>query len=222
MSRPRHRSESPAAARRRRGRARRQAAGDRRAASTAVSTPCCRAAASSRASRAADAAVRELAEECSLEGTVVRHLFDGDHGGRAASYFLVDVPRASRCSAAPRPRSSRTTTTSSRSGRRPASCRCSACFPTASPTWSWTRSGRCGSTRPAPDEWPVVERLWQLYQHDLSEFRHSSPGPDGLFQARRLPRVRRGWTTPGRVPRPARRRAVRLRAGARRRPRASG
>ena len=29
-----------------------------------------------------EAAVRELAEECSLSGTVVRHLFDGDHGGR--------------------------------------------------------------------------------------------------------------------------------------------
>ena len=41
---------------------------------------------------AAEAAVRELAEECSLTGTVVRHLFDGDHGGRPASYFLVDVP----------------------------------------------------------------------------------------------------------------------------------
>jgi 8-oxo-dGTP pyrophosphatase MutT (NUDIX family) len=40
---------------------------------------------------AAEAAVRELAEECSLEGTVVEHLFDGKHGGRQASYFLVDV-----------------------------------------------------------------------------------------------------------------------------------
>jgi 8-oxo-dGTP pyrophosphatase MutT (NUDIX family) len=39
-----------------------------------------------------EAAIRELAEECSLSGTLVRHLFDGDHGGRFASYFLVDVP----------------------------------------------------------------------------------------------------------------------------------
>jgi predicted acetyltransferase len=38
-----------------------------------------------------------------------------------------------------------------------------------------------------PDDWPVVARLWQLYQHDLSEFRHSAPDADGLFQARRLP-----------------------------------
>lgn len=35
---------------------------------------------------------------------------------------------------------------------------------------------------------PVVERLWQLYRHDLSEFRHHM-GPDasGQFQARHLP-----------------------------------
>jgi predicted acetyltransferase len=39
-------------------------------------------------------------------------------------------------------------------------------------------------------DWPLLERLWQLYQHDLSEFRDSAPGPDGLFQARRLPHYR--------------------------------
>jgi predicted acetyltransferase len=33
----------------------------------------------------------------------------------------------------------------------------------------------------------VVERLWQLYSHDLSEFRHSAPGPDGAFPSGRLP-----------------------------------
>jgi predicted acetyltransferase len=36
----------------------------------------------------------------------------------------------------------------------------------------------------------VIERLWQLYQHDLSEFRHGAPGPDGLFAAQRLPAYR--------------------------------
>jgi predicted acetyltransferase len=34
---------------------------------------------------------------------------------------------------------------------------------------------------------PVAERLWQLYQHDLSEFRGSFPSPEGLFKAGRLP-----------------------------------
>ena len=34
---------------------------------------------------------------------------------------------------------------------------------------------------------PVAERLWQLYQHDMSEFRGSFPSPEGLFKAGRLP-----------------------------------
>jgi predicted acetyltransferase len=33
---------------------------------------------------------------------------------------------------------------------------------------------------------PVIERLWQLYRHDLSEFRNSMPDDDGLFQERPL------------------------------------
>jgi predicted acetyltransferase len=33
---------------------------------------------------------------------------------------------------------------------------------------------------------PVVEHLWQLYRHDLSEFRDSHPGEDGLFHTRPL------------------------------------
>ena len=34
---------------------------------------------------------------------------------------------------------------------------------------------------------PVVESLWQLYLHDLSEFRDSMPLADGRFKAGRLP-----------------------------------
>jgi predicted acetyltransferase len=33
-----------------------------------------------------------------------------------------------------------------------------------------------------PDLHPVVERLWQLYRHDLSEFRDSMPDGEGLFR----------------------------------------
>lgn len=36
-------------------------------------------------------------------------------------------------------------------------------------------------------EHPLMHRLWQLYRHDLSEFRDSMPGADGLFAAGRLP-----------------------------------
>ena len=34
---------------------------------------------------------------------------------------------------------------------------------------------------------PVLERLWQLYSHDLSEVRGTLPNADGLFKAGRLP-----------------------------------
>lgn len=33
------------------------------------------------------------------------------------------------------------------------------------------------------EQWPVLERLWQLYRHDLSEFRGTHPDDEGLFQA---------------------------------------
>lgn len=35
---------------------------------------------------------------------------------------------------------------------------------------------------------PVVERLWQLYRHDLSESRDSLPNAEGLFKPGGLPR----------------------------------
>jgi hypothetical protein len=34
---------------------------------------------------------------------------------------------------------------------------------------------------------PAVEGLWQLYQHDPSEFRGSSPDTGGLYKPGRLP-----------------------------------
>ena len=34
---------------------------------------------------------------------------------------------------------------------------------------------------------PVAERLWQLYQHDMSEFRGTFPSSDGMFKTGRLP-----------------------------------
>jgi predicted acetyltransferase len=37
-----------------------------------------------------------------------------------------------------------------------------------------------------PDTRPVLENLWQLYRHDLSELRDSAPGPDGRFPTRSL------------------------------------
>jgi predicted acetyltransferase len=37
------------------------------------------------------------------------------------------------------------------------------------------------------DDRPVLERLWQLYRHDLSELRDTHPNDEGLFKPGRLP-----------------------------------
>ncbi len=34
---------------------------------------------------------------------------------------------------------------------------------------------------------PLVERLWQLYSHDMSEVRRTLPGAEGLYKPGRLP-----------------------------------
>ena len=171
------------------------------------------------------AAVRELAEECTL---------DGD-GGPAAlrgrprrPRGVVRAGRRARGRAGARwPRGRGAVRADDHyqplwaTGRRAADAAAPA--RRASATSSSTPSGRCGSTRPAPDDWPVVERLWQLYQHDLSEFRHSAPGPDGLFRHDQLTSYADA-AGPPRLPRPARRRPVRLRPRprARRRTRRDG
>ena len=164
-----------------------QAAGDRAASRRPASTPCCRAAASSPARPPSEAAVRELAEECSLTGTVVRHLFDGDHGGRAASYFLVDVPEGEPVlgGAGGRGAVARGTTTS-RSGPPPRSCRCSGCSPRASATSSSTRSGRCGSTWPAPTTGRSSSGCGSSTSTTSRSSGTAPPDADGLFRAGRL------------------------------------
>jgi predicted acetyltransferase/ADP-ribose pyrophosphatase YjhB (NUDIX family) len=134
----------------------------------------------------AEAAVRELAEECSLAGRAVRHLFDGDHGGRAASYFLVDAPEGEPVLGGAEaeghgPESSflplwATAPELDQLGLLPAEVR-----PVlVEAAWPLTVAEAGAGDR------PVVEALWQLYQHDLSEFRHSAPGPDGTFPPGRL------------------------------------
>jgi predicted acetyltransferase/ADP-ribose pyrophosphatase YjhB (NUDIX family) len=138
------------------------------------------------------AAVRELAEECSLTGRAVRLLFEGDHGGRRASYVLVDAPDGE-----PELGGDEAAEQSTENSYRPL-------WATEHelPLLPLLPEGIgdlvAGAVWPlhvdevGDDDWPVVERLWQLYQHDLSEFRHSAPDPDGLFQARRLPGYRSG------------------------------
>jgi predicted acetyltransferase/ADP-ribose pyrophosphatase YjhB (NUDIX family) len=130
------------------------------------------------------AAVRELAEECSLRGTAVRRLFDGDHGGRRASYVLVDVPEGEPVLGGPEAAEQ-----AEDNHFQPL----------------WVTAGELPLLGLLPEGigdlvveavwplrvevaddagWRVVERLWQLYLHDLSEFRHSSPDAEGLFAGR--------------------------------------
>jgi predicted acetyltransferase len=51
--------------------------------------------------------------------------------------------------------------------------------------WLWPFRVRVAES---PEDREVVERLWQPYSHDLSEFRGSTPGPDGLFRQGHLGR----------------------------------
>ncbi len=135
---------------------------------------------------AAEAAVRELAEECTLDGWVVRHLFDGDQGGRSASYFLVDAPDGDPVLGgeeveAESPENSfqllwATAPELELLGLLPEGIRAllvEAAWP--------LRVDVAG-----PDDGPLLAALWQLYQHDLSEFRHSAPDAAGRFRAERL------------------------------------
>jgi predicted acetyltransferase len=45
--------------------------------------------------------------------------------------------------------------------------------------WLWPFGVREVGT---PDDRDVLQRLWQLYEHDLSEFRGTTPGPTGVFR----------------------------------------
>jgi predicted acetyltransferase/ADP-ribose pyrophosphatase YjhB (NUDIX family) len=135
---------------------------------------------------AADAAVRELAEECTLNGTVVRHLFDRVDAGRPASYFLLDAPDGEPvlggAEAEAQSEDDHSQPLWATAGELPML----GLLPegidalVAAEVWPLT-------VTPAADDWPVVERLWQVYQHDLSEFRHGAPDVQGRFPAGRLP-----------------------------------
>lgn len=44
----------------------------------------------------------------------------------------------------------------------------------------------CYLRRAAAADRPVLERLWLMFRHDLSEFRGQLPSPDGTFRSERL------------------------------------
>ena len=114
-------------------------------------TPCCRAAASTPARRRRRP--RSASWPRSARWTAWRSgaLFDGDHGGRAASYVLVDAPEGEPVLGGPEAEAQ-----SEDDHYQPLwvdrgrAADARRCCPRASPTWSSTRSGRCGSTSRAP------------------------------------------------------------------------
>ncbi len=145
---------------------------------------------------AEEAAVRELAEECSLTGTAVRMLFEGSHGGRAATYVLVDAPDGEPVLGGPEAEAQSPDNHYQPLWVTAAELPMLPLLPegvgelVVDAVWP-LRVDVAG-----PVEWPVLRELWQLYQHDLSEFRHGAPGLDGRFPPGRLPSYDGG---PGRV-----------------------
>jgi predicted acetyltransferase/ADP-ribose pyrophosphatase YjhB (NUDIX family) len=136
------------------------------------------------------AAVRKLAEEWTLTGSAVRRLFDADHGGRPAAYVLVDAPEGEPVLGRPEDEAqseqNHIQPLWATAGELPLLGLLPEGIGDLITESAWPlRVEEAGS-----DDWPVLERLWQLYQHDLSGFRHSSPGSDGLFATGRLPRYR--------------------------------
>jgi predicted acetyltransferase/ADP-ribose pyrophosphatase YjhB (NUDIX family) len=137
-----------------------------------------------------ETAVRELGEECGLRGRAVRRLFDRADGGRPASYVLVDAPEGDAVLGGPEARAhsddSRFQPLWATAGELPLLGLLPEGIGDAVAAEVWPL--RVAET--AGDDWPVLERLWQLYSHDLSEFRHSAPATDGLFALGRMPAYR--------------------------------
>jgi 8-oxo-dGTP pyrophosphatase MutT (NUDIX family) len=135
----------------------------------------------------ADAAVRELAEECTLDGKVERVLFEADHGDRMATYFLMTGVEGEPVLGGGEATQHGPDNSFHPLWATPAELDALGLLPEGIATmvvdavWPLTVEPVDG------DDWPVVETLWQLYQHDLSEFRGSSPGPDGRFRTGHLP-----------------------------------
>jgi ADP-ribose pyrophosphatase YjhB (NUDIX family)/predicted acetyltransferase len=129
------------------------------------------------------AVVRELAEECTLEGQVAELLFEGDHGGRQAWYFRITGVQGESVLGGEEARTQDGTNSYHPMWASPKDLELLGLLPEGLGErlveWLWPfRVRRADSS----SDWEVIERLWQVYNHDLSEFRGSTPGPDGTFK----------------------------------------
>jgi predicted acetyltransferase/ADP-ribose pyrophosphatase YjhB (NUDIX family) len=138
---------------------------------------------------AEEAVVRELREECSLDGTVAELLLEGDHGGRSTSYFRISDVDGEPVLGGEEAASQDDSNQYHPMWAAPQDLELMGLLPDGLAElvvgWLWPLN-----VRPAEGDrdWEVVEHLWQLYFHDLSEFRGTTPRPDGTFRRGHL-----GW-----------------------------
>jgi predicted acetyltransferase/8-oxo-dGTP pyrophosphatase MutT (NUDIX family) len=132
---------------------------------------------------AEQAALRELREECTLDGEAAGLLHEGDEGGRRASYVRVTGVEGEPVLGGEEAAEQDESNQHHPMWASPLDLRRMGLLPEGLADlvqqWLWPFGVRAAET---PADWEVVERLWQLYSHDLSEFRGTTPGPDGLLK----------------------------------------
>ncbi len=137
----------------------------------------------------AEAALRELREECTLDGQVVELLLEGDHGGRIAFYYRVTGVEGDPVLGGGEAEHQDETNSHHPMWAGPKDLGVLDLLPEGLTEhvlrWLWPFHVDVAAN---DDDWAVVERLWQLYFHDLSEFRGTTPRPDGTYRRGHL-----GW-----------------------------
>ncbi|MEO6509544.1 MAG: GNAT family N-acetyltransferase, partial [Nocardioides sp.] len=132
---------------------------------------------------AAEAAVRELREECTLEGAVAELLLEADHGGRPASYFRITGVEGEPVLGGEEAEHQDENNQFHPMWASPQDLELLGLLPEGLTdlvvSWLWPLDVRRAES---DADWQVVDRLWQLYMHDLSEFRGTTPRPDGTYR----------------------------------------
>ena len=131
----------------------------------------------------AEAALRELREECTLDGQVAELLLEGDHGGRTAFYYRVTGVEGEPVLGGEEAEGQDATNQHHPMWASPKDLELMGLLPEGSTELvvALAVAVRVRAVE-SPEDWAVVEHLWQPYSHDLSEFRGSTPGPDGTFK----------------------------------------
>jgi predicted acetyltransferase/8-oxo-dGTP pyrophosphatase MutT (NUDIX family) len=136
---------------------------------------------------AGEAALRELREECALDGTLGELLHEGPEGGRHASNFRITGVTGDPVLGGEEAGAQDEANQHHPLWAAPQDLRLMGLLPEGLTDlvvqWLWPLRVLAVETPPG---WEVVTRLWQLFQHDLAELRGSTPGPDGTFKVGHL------------------------------------